>query len=74
MDGVRVRIDGELGGLELVEAVHARPHFARHSHATYALGIMVHSTHPGDIMYRGVSGKVSSPSPRDVATLRALYY
>ncbi|OFX24131.1 MAG: hypothetical protein A2V77_12150 [Anaeromyxobacter sp. RBG_16_69_14] len=29
-----------LGGLELIEAVHPRPHFARHAHATYAVGVV----------------------------------
>jgi AraC-like DNA-binding protein len=35
-----IRIDRDLGGLELIEAVHRRPHFARHAHPTYALGIV----------------------------------
>ena len=66
MDGVRVRIDGELGGLELVEAVHARPHFARHSHATYALGIMVRGANR--FRYRGAyhtayAGEVCTVTP-----------
>ncbi len=34
----RIRIVEDLGGLELIEAVHHRPHFARHTHPTYALG------------------------------------
>lgn len=40
-DRARARFLPDLGGLELIEAVHARPHFPRHAHATYALG-MVH--------------------------------
>jgi AraC-like DNA-binding protein len=36
----RVRIVDDLGGLELIEAVHRRPHFARHAHSTYALGVV----------------------------------
>jgi AraC-like DNA-binding protein len=36
----RIRVDEELGGLELVEAVHDRPRFARHAHPTYALGVV----------------------------------
>ncbi len=36
----RIRIVEDLGGLELIEAVHRRPHFARHAHATYALGVV----------------------------------
>jgi AraC-like DNA-binding protein len=35
-----IRIDGDLGGLELIEAVHDRPYFARHAHTTYALGVV----------------------------------
>ncbi len=36
----RIRIVEDLGGLELIEAVHRRPHFARHAHPTYALGVV----------------------------------
>lgn len=36
----QIRIADDLGGLELIEAVHRRPHFARHTHATYALGVV----------------------------------
>ncbi len=36
----RIRIVEDLGGLELIEAVHRHPHFARHAHATYALGVV----------------------------------
>ena len=36
----RIRIDEDLGGLELIEAVHDRPYFARHAHPTYALGLV----------------------------------
>lgn len=36
----RIRVDEELGGLELVDAVHDRPRFARHAHPTYALGVV----------------------------------
>jgi AraC-like DNA-binding protein len=36
----RIRIDEELGGLELVEASHPRPRFGRHAHATYAIGLV----------------------------------
>lgn len=36
----RVRILDDLGGLEVIEAVHRRPRFARHAHATYALGVV----------------------------------
>ena len=36
----RIRIDEDLGGLELIEAVHERPCFARHAHPTYALGLV----------------------------------
>lgn len=41
MEGsARIRIDEDLGGLELIEAVHRRPHFARHAHPTYAIGVV----------------------------------
>lgn len=41
MDGrCSVRIDADLGGLELIEAVHERPRFSRHAHPTYALGVV----------------------------------
>jgi hypothetical protein len=36
----RIRIDEDLGGLELIEAVHDRPYFARHAHPTYAVGLV----------------------------------
>jgi AraC-like DNA-binding protein len=36
----RIRIAEDLGGLELIEAVHRRPHFARHAHPTYAVGVV----------------------------------
>jgi len=35
-----MRIVADLGGLELIEAVHRRPHFTRHAHPTYALGVV----------------------------------
>jgi AraC-like DNA-binding protein len=41
MDGTAsVRIARDLGGLELIEAVHHRPWFPRHSHLTYAIGVV----------------------------------
>ena len=36
----RIRIDKDLGGLELIEAVHPHPRFARHAHPTYAIGVV----------------------------------
>lgn len=47
----RVRVDEELDGLELVEAVHARPYFARHAHPTYAIGVVQRGTNR--FRYRG---------------------
>ncbi len=41
VDRARARFLPDLDGLELIEAVHARPRFPRHAHPTYALG-MVH--------------------------------
>jgi AraC-like DNA-binding protein len=35
-----VRIIEDLGGLELVEAVHPAPWFGRHAHPTYAIGLV----------------------------------
>ena len=35
-----VRFARDLGGLELIEAVHQRPWFPRHSHPTYAIGVV----------------------------------
>ena len=35
-----VRFARDLGGLELIEAVHHRPWFPRHSHPTYAIGVV----------------------------------
>jgi len=41
MDGTtNVRFARDLGGLELIEAVHHRPWFPRHSHPTYAIGVV----------------------------------
>ncbi len=36
----RIRVDEELGGIELVEAAHPHPRFGRHAHATYAIGLV----------------------------------
>jgi AraC-like DNA-binding protein len=41
MEGTaNVRFARDLGGLELIEAVHQRPWFPRHSHPTYAIGVV----------------------------------
>jgi hypothetical protein len=66
MDRVRVRIDRDLGGLELVEASHGRPRFARHAHATYALGVVVRGANR--FRYRGalhtaLAGEVCTVTP-----------
>lgn len=39
----------------------------------HALGLRVHSPHPGDVMYNGQDAAPTRLSPRDVATLRYLY-
>jgi AraC-like DNA-binding protein len=39
-EGAQLRIAADLDGLELIEAVHRRPRFARHAHPTYALGVV----------------------------------
>jgi AraC-like DNA-binding protein len=36
----RIRIARDLGGLEMIDAVHPRPRFARHAHPTYAIGLV----------------------------------
>ena len=46
-----VRIDEELGGLELVEASHPRPRFGRHAHPTFAIGLV--SAGANRFRYRG---------------------
>ncbi|HTP24466.1 MAG TPA: AraC family transcriptional regulator [Anaeromyxobacteraceae bacterium] len=52
MEGdVRVRIVEDLGGLEFIEAIHRRPRFPRHAHATYALGAVLWGTNR--FRYRG---------------------
>jgi AraC-like DNA-binding protein len=67
MDGeTRVRIAEDLGGLELIEAVHRRPRFARHAHPTYALGAVASGVNR--FRYRGVwheapAGAVCTVSP-----------
>lgn len=36
----RIRVADELGGIELVEALHPSPRFGRHAHPTYAIGVV----------------------------------
>lgn len=36
----RIRVAGDLGGIELVEATHPSPRFGRHAHPTYAVGVV----------------------------------
>jgi AraC-like DNA-binding protein len=62
----RIRVDEELGDLELVEAVHDRPRFARHAHATYALGVVQRGVNR--FRYRGAfhvaaAGRVCTVTP-----------
>lgn len=62
----------ELGGLELIEAVYARPHFPRHAHTTYAVG-MVHRG-ANRFRYRGAwhtapAGTLCTVSPDEVHTV-----
>lgn len=39
-ESCNIRIAEDLGGLELVEAIHPAPRFGRHAHATYAIGVV----------------------------------
>ena len=39
-DRARIRVVEAFGELELIEAVHQRPHFSRHAHPTYGLGVV----------------------------------
>jgi AraC-like DNA-binding protein len=71
-DRARARFLPDLGGLELIEAVHARPHFPRHAHPTYALG-MVHWG-ANRFRYRGAwhtaaAGALCTVTPDEVHTV-----
>jgi AraC-like DNA-binding protein len=68
----QTRLVEELGGLELVEAAHPHPHFPRHSHATYAVGLV----HEGAnrFRYRGAwctapAGALCTVTPDEVHTV-----
>ncbi len=54
----RTRLVEELGGLELVEAAHPRPHFPRHAHATYAVGLV----HRGANRFRARGAWCTAPA------------
>ncbi len=71
-DRARARFLPDLGGLELIEAVHARPHFPRHAHATYALGMVPWGVNR--FRYRGAwhtaaAGALCTVTPDEVHTV-----
>lgn len=62
----RIRFVEDLGGLELIEAVHPRPYFSRHAHPTYAIGLV--SWGANRFRYRGsfhiaVAGALCTVTP-----------
>lgn len=68
----RVRIVEDLGCLELIEAVHSRPHFPRHAHPTYALGVVYWGANR--FRYRGAfhtapAGTLCTVTPDEVHTV-----
>ncbi len=71
-DRARARFLAELGGLELIEAVHARPHFPPHAHPTYALGLVEAGVNR--FRYRGAwhaapAGALCTVTPDEVHTV-----
>jgi AraC-like DNA-binding protein len=67
-----IRIAEDLGGLELVEAVHPAPSFARHAHATYAIGVV--SWGANRFRYRGgwhtaPAGELCTVTPEEPHTV-----
>lgn len=71
-DRARARFLPDLGGLELIEAVHARPSFPRHAHPTYALGMVHHGVNR--FRYRGAwhaapAGALCTVTPDEVHTV-----
>jgi AraC-like DNA-binding protein len=73
-DRARARFVADLGGLELIEAVHARPHFPPHAHPTYALGLVDWGVNR--FRYRGAwhaapAGALCTVTPDEVHTVEA---
>lgn len=73
-DRARARLLTGLGGLEVIEAVHAHPHFPPHAHATYALGIVDEGVNR--FRYRGAwhsapAGALCTVTPDEVHTVEA---
>lgn len=71
-DLAHARFLPDLGGLELIEAVHARPRFPRHAHATYALGVVHWGANR--FRYRGAwhvapAGALCTVTPDEVHTV-----
>jgi AraC-like DNA-binding protein len=72
LDRARTRHPAGLGGLEIIEAVHAHPHFPPHAHATYALGIVDWGVNR--FRYRGAwhaapAGAICTVTPDEVHTV-----
>lgn len=72
LDRARTRFLPDLGGLELIEAVHSRPHFPRHAHPTYALGVVDWGVNR--FRYRGAwhaatAGALCTVTPDEVHTV-----
>jgi AraC-like DNA-binding protein len=68
----RARFLPSLGGLELIEAVHDRPHFPPHAHDTYALGLVDRGVNR--FRYRGAwhaapAGALCTVTPDEVHTV-----
>ncbi len=71
-DRARTRRLAALGGLELIEAVHAHPHFPPHAHPTYALGLVDWGVNR--FRYRGAwhdapAGAICTVTPDEVHTV-----
>lgn len=74
MDRVRARFLADLGGVELIEAVHAHPHFPPHAHPTYAVGVVEWGVNR--FRYRGAwhaatAGTLCTVTPDEVHTVEA---
>lgn len=72
MDRARARFLVELGGLELIEAAHAHPHFPPHAHDTYAIGLV--DVGVNRFRYRGAwraapAGTLCTVTPGEVHTV-----
>lgn len=72
LDRARTRRLAALGGLDLIEAAHAHPHFPPHTHDTYALGLVDRGVNR--FRYRGAwheapAGALCTVTPGEVHTV-----